>query len=221
MANFQTKADLPASDQAELARVLAIASAQRTTVEANFLTARSDYQYNEKLAVNAALEITVAAGNTIPTGLANFAKGAIFLKKDAATTLAGTYVNVGTNTSALWKLVGQKTAEAVTATTDGTGTGVISEIADHVTVTSSASTKVVTLPAPVVGKQVVIDVGASGFKLQTTAPATIGINGGTGASAVSAIAANSTCVMVCVSATSWKGYFLDADSDVAKVAAAA
>jgi len=67
----------------------------------------------------------------------------------------------------------------------------------------------------------VIDVGANGFKLQSTAPATIAINGGTGSGVVSAIAANSTILAICISATAWKAIFLDADSDVAKVAAAA
>lgn len=87
----------------------------------------------------------------------------------------------------------------------------------YVSVTSDASTKIVILPAPVVGKQLIINVGATGFNLKPSA-ATIGINGGTpGASAVSAIAANSTCYLVCVSATSWKGFFLDADGDLAKI----
>lgn len=110
---------------------------------------------------------------------------------------------------------------AVTATTAGTTTGIIPDTASFVSVTSSASTKIVTLPTPTPGKQVIIDVGANGFKLQTTAPASIAINGGSGASAVSAIAANSTLYMICVSATAWKGFFEDADSDVAKVPAAA
>lgn len=118
---------------------------------------------------------------------------------------------------------GSSQAGTLTATADGTGTGAITQATQrgYYTVTSGNSAHIVTLPAPVVGKEVILDVGANGFKLQTTAPATIGINGGTGASAKSTIAANSTCFLICVSATSWKGYFLDADSDVAKVAAAA
>ena len=111
--------------------------------------------------------------------------------------------------------------EAITATDDGTTTGTISSTTTHATVTSSAGTKVVTLPAPVVGRHLIIDVGANGFKLQSSAPATVAINGGTGESAKSTIAANSTCYMFCVSTTAWKGFFMDADSDVAKVAAAA
>ena len=111
--------------------------------------------------------------------------------------------------------------QAVTATVAGDSTGIILDTTTHATVTSSASTKIVTLPAPTPGRMLVIDVGANGFKLQSTAPASIAINGGTGASAVSAIAANSTILAICISATAWKAIFLDADSDVAKVAAAA
>jgi hypothetical protein len=114
-------------------------------------------------------------------------------------------------------------AVAVTATSDGLTTGTIAErgVYQFVQVTSANSTDIVVLPAPTPGRTVVLNVGANGFKLKSSAPATVGINGGTGASAVSAIAASSTCVMTCVSATSWKGFFMDADSDVAKVAAAA
>lgn len=91
----------------------------------------------------------------------------------------------------------------------------------HVTVTSANSAHLVTLPTPTPGTTIVLHVGSNGYKLRSSTPASIAINGGTGASASSTIAAESTCFMTCVSATSWKGYFLDADSDVAKVAAAA
>jgi hypothetical protein len=112
---------------------------------------------------------------------------------------------------------------ARTATADGTGTGTIADAGglQFVTVTSANADHIVILPAPTPGVIVILHVGANGFELRSSAPATVGINGGTGASAESAIAANSTCVMICVSATAWKGFFLDADSDVAKVEAAA
>ena len=89
------------------------------------------------------------------------------------------------------------------------------------TVTSSDANHIIVLPPPVVGHILILHNGSTGYELRTSAPATIGINGGTGSSAESAIAANSTVVMICVSATSWKGFFLDADSDLAKVEAAA
>jgi organic hydroperoxide reductase OsmC/OhrA len=111
--------------------------------------------------------------------------------------------------------------EARTATADGTGTGQISATTTHVTVTSADANNIITLPAPVVGKHLTINVGATGFELRSSAPNTIAINGGTGSAGESAIAANSTCYLICVSATAWKGFFLDADSDVAKIEAAA
>lgn len=106
MATFQTKADLPQAAQAELARILAIASAQRTTVEAAYLTARNDYIYNEKLLLNTAGEIMIARGVTLPIGLSGFAVGALFTKVDVANEDQGLYENVGGITSAVWRAVG-------------------------------------------------------------------------------------------------------------------
>lgn len=110
---------------------------------------------------------------------------------------------------------------AVTATADGLTTGIIPPRAKHVQVTSGNADHIVVLPAPVVGKQLVIDVGATGFELRSSDPATIAINGGSGSAAESAIPANSTIFAVCLSATAWKAVKWDADSDVAKVEAAA
>ena len=115
-----------------------------------------------------------------------------------------------------------KNVQAVTATDDGTTTGTILAATRHATVTSASAAKQVILPAPVAGRDVlVIDVGANGFDLKSSTPASISINGGTGASAKSAIPANSTCFLTCVSATAWKGYYMDADGDLAKIPAAA
>lgn len=111
--------------------------------------------------------------------------------------------------------------EARTATADGTTTGTISANKTHITVTSDDANKIIILPAPVVGLQLTIDVGATGFELRSSTPASISINGGSGSNAESAIPANSTVFMTCVSATAWKGYFMDADGDVAKVEASA
>lgn len=111
--------------------------------------------------------------------------------------------------------------EARTATAAGTTTGTISPATTHVTVTSDSADKIIILPAPVVGKKLTIHAGATGFELRSSDPATIAINGGTGSAAESAIAANSTCYLECVTATAWKGFFLDADSDVAKIEVAA
>jgi hypothetical protein len=108
--------------------------------------------------------------------------------------------------------------QAVTATELGVS---ISDTATYVAVTSANANHIVILPAPTPGRQVVINVGANGFELRSSAPATVAINGGAEANAESAIAANSTIIAICISATAWKAIFLDADSDVAKVPAAA
>jgi hypothetical protein len=111
--------------------------------------------------------------------------------------------------------------QARTATTDGSTTGTISADATHVTVTSDNVDKIIVLPAPVVGKQIRIHNGATGYELRSSAPATIAINGGTGAAAESAIAADSTCVLICVTTTAWKGYFMNAAGTLAAVQVAA
>lgn len=57
----------------------------------------------------------------------------------------------------------------ITATTNGTGTGLIPYDAMFMTVTSSAGTQQVTLPAGFVGLKLEGYVGANGFRLQTIA----------------------------------------------------
>lgn len=121
-------------------------------------------------------------------------------------------------------LLGKQAAVARTATADGLTTGTIADGGrfQHVTVTAGADAdSIIVLPTPTPGTQIVLNVGATGFELRTSAPASIAINGGTGSNAESAIPANSTVFMTCVSATSWKGFYMDADGDLAKVEAAA
>jgi hypothetical protein len=120
-------------------------------------------------------------------------------------------------------LMGKQAAVARTATVAGATTGTIAAagMRQHVTVTSANSAHIIILPTPTPGTEIILDVGVNGFQLQSSTPASVAINGGTGASAKSAIPANSTAVMYCVSATAWKGFYMDADSDLAKVPAAA
>lgn len=94
---------------------------------------------------------------------------------------------------------------ARTATADGLTTGTIANGNVFVQVTSANANNIVVLPAPIPGTRVNLNVGANGFELRTSAPATIAINGGTGASAESAIAANTYVEMICNSATTWIG----------------
>ena len=106
-------------------------------------------------------------------------------------------------------LTGQVTYPATvarTATADGTGTGTIAAagLLQFVTVTSDDANKIVVLPAPTPGTIVILRNGATGYELRSSAPATVAINGGTGASAESAVAANTMVIAVCTTATAWQ-----------------
>jgi len=120
-------------------------------------------------------------------------------------------------------LTGKMDAVARTATADGTGNGTIAAagLLQFITVTSADANHIVVLPTPTPGRIVILHVAATGYELRTSDPATIGINGGTGASAESAIGANTTVVMICATATSWKGLQLGSDGTLAKVEVAA
>jgi hypothetical protein len=111
---------------------------------------------------------------------------------------------------------------AVTATADGLTTGIIPDGGRIVfaPIASADANHIVVLPAPTPGTIVIGFVGANGCELRSSAPATVGINGGTGASAESAIAANQMFVAICTSATSWHGWEITAATLTAIEAAA-
>jgi hypothetical protein len=77
------------------------------------------------------------------------------------------------------------------------------------------------LPDPVPGKIVVLAGAATGGELRSSDPATVAINGGTGASAESAVAANQMVIAICESATSWKALTIASDGTTAGLEAAA
>ena len=118
----------------------------------------------------------------------------------------------------------QSSAVARTATDDGSGNGTIAAGTSVVLVDAdSDANHIIVLPAPVVGNIItIIENGTTGYELRTSTPASIGINGGTGANAESAIAGAITYIRcVCVSSTSWIATQFDADGDESKVEAAA
>lgn len=119
---------------------------------------------------------------------------------------------------------GEVTFTAVdrTATADGTGTGTIADagLLQFVQVTSAGAANIIVLPTPTPGTVVLLHVGSNGFELRSSDPANVAINGGSGASAESAIAANSLVMMVCTSATTWQGWDLAATTLAAVEAAA-
>ena len=95
---------------------------------------------------------------------------------------------------------------AVVATDTGATTGTISDTATFVTVDNdSDANHIVVLPTPTPGREVWIAGAADGaFELRSSAPATVAINGGTGATAESAIAITDVLVRAfCSTATTW------------------
>lgn len=90
-----------------------------------------------------------------------------------------------------------------------------------VTPTWGAATNILVLPEPVPGKIVIIAGAATGGELRSHDPATVAINGGSGASAESAVAANQMVVAICETSTSWKALTIASDGTVAGLEAAA
>jgi len=110
---------------------------------------------------------------------------------------------------------------AVTATTAGDGTGTIPSGASFVTVTCDDANKIVILPAPVVGTIVYLYEATNGFELRSSAPATVAINAGTGATAESAVAATQLIKCVCTTSTTWVCNIFAADGTESALTAAA
>jgi len=92
MGKYELLAGLSAEVQNNIRRIEVIASAQRTVAEAAILT-------------------TYAV--TVPTGYAGFAKGATFLKTDAANGVSAKYENTGTTSSAAWTLLATQPSHVV------------------------------------------------------------------------------------------------------------
>lgn len=98
---------------------------------------------------------------------------------------------------------------SATATSDGTTTGTLTDLGYDFTalVTTANANNIIILPAPVVGRTItLINQSATAYKLRSSAPAGIAINGGTGANASTAIPASSLAVITCRTATAWHGH---------------
>ncbi len=108
------------------------------------------------------------------------------------------------------------------ATTKGTGSGTIN-VSDglYVTVSSTSPNKIVTLPDPMVGLQLVIHNERDAYELRSTSPETISINGGRGIKAGSDIPRGSTVYLTCVTLTKWRAFALDGDGEISTVPPAA
>jgi len=106
-------------------------------------------------------------------------------------------------------------------TADGTGTGAIKKRARFVVVASTDASYIMTLPVPVVGTMIYLMNGATGYELRTSTPASISINAGSGASAESAVSANTLIKCVCVTTTAWLVEKYETDGSPSALEAAA
>jgi hypothetical protein len=106
-------------------------------------------------------------------------------------------------------LAGNRASHAATATADGLTTGIVPDTAAHVQVTSGNADHIIALPTPsadMIGRTIVLQNAGTGYELRSNDPATVGINGGTGAGAESAIAANVTVHATLASLTNWTAF---------------
>jgi len=161
-------------------------------------------------------ELSAVDGATISGNL----DGIGTLGVNGAITAASTLAVTGAQTNTAGQ---QNAAVAVVATADGTGTGTIPAGTSVASVACGAAARIVILPAPVIGNIIIlIETATTGYELRSSAPGSIGINGGTGSNVESAVAGAITYTRcVCVSATNWICNTFDADGDEAKLEAAA
>jgi hypothetical protein len=107
-------------------------------------------------------------------------------------------------------------------TATSTGTDIPGEaLLQMVVPTWANANNILVLPPPVPGTIVIVAGAATGGELRTNNPATVAINGGSGAGAESAVAANQMVVAICESATSWKAFTIAGNGTVAGLQAAA
>lgn len=105
---------------------------------------------------------------------------------------------------------------SVPLTATATGTQIPGEsFIQFVTPTWSNANYILILPPPVPGRIVIIAGAATGGELRTSEPATIAINGTSGAGKESAVAANQLVFAICESATSWKAFAIASNGTTA------
>lgn len=173
--------------------------------------------------------ITLCFGTDVPTdGSAGYAAGCLFFLIGAT---VGLYLNDGSSTSSAFtkNLVAdvtgnvtgsisggtvagttviasvgvQATSVGVTATADGTDTGLIPSNASIVTITSDSADKQVKLPAPIAGMRMILITGATGCELICTGT-NVKINDVVcSATNEAALPSDSHFYVTCVSATEW------------------
>ena len=152
------------------------------------------------------------------TTASKFAPGCILTNNDGVV-----YRNSGTAAAPVWSAIENSIVKSYIPTADGTGTGAITPGTQIATVTSADANHWVTLPEPVIGTLItLVSTNKTGYEIRTSAPATVGINGGVGDNAESAIvgAAGTMVQLLCVSATNWIAWSRVANGTLSVVEAA-
>lgn len=109
---------------------------------------------------------------------------------------------------------------AVTATSDGVALEE-NKLVQFVVPTWGNANNIIILPSAQPGKIVILAGAATGGELRSSSPTTIAINGGTGAGAESAVAANQMVIAICESSSSWKAFTIASNGTTAGLEAAA
>ena len=110
------------------------------------------------------------------------------------------YVLVSQDGYATWEAKVQ--AESLTASLAGQA---VADGTTFVTVTSADANHIIILPDSALGTVIRLQNGATGYELRSSSPTTIGINGGTGAAAESAVGASLLVEVIRTTATNWVG----------------
>lgn len=162
---------------------------------------RHQFKKDEVIPLDQAIRFSMpgaaaAAGVTpFPAGQDAWLETRITAAQSFATAAVAVVTAAGSN--------GLHNPAAVTATADGLTTGIVSDVTDFVTVTSSVNTNLVTLPTPTPGRRISLRNGGTGYKLRSSTPGSVAINGGTGASASTSIGANVLVECKCDTAATW------------------
>ena len=106
MRTFYILSDLPQKTQVEVARILAIPSAQRLTSENAFITALGNTITNQIYTVDEnGLIMSASCLGTPPDDVVGFKKGALIVQTDAGSSTKGLFENIEDDASATWDLL--------------------------------------------------------------------------------------------------------------------
>ncbi len=98
------------------------------------------------------------------------------------------------------------TATSRTATVAGATTGTIADGTGFVVAGNGGdANNIIILPSPTVGSFLFLYTTGA-LEVRSSTPASVAINGGTGASAESAIPSGALCVFICVTTTAWLAF---------------